>query len=156
MCKRALISLFFLAAMACATASPGWTQEFPAGPPPPPGSDSQVLPLDHVLPKIRSRRPGRFYDAEGPFPDGNGGYDYRIKWLTPSGRVIWFDADAHSGRILGAPSGDWRDNPPGAFGPGGYESGPVPMQRFGGPFGPLPRGPEFGNRWRGEGHRHGQ
>lgn len=113
----------------------------------PPGG-SQVLPLDRVLPQIRSRRPGRFYDAEGPFPDGNGGYHYRIKWLTPSGRVVWFDADARSGRILGVARGDWRESGPGAFGPGG-----APFERFGGPLGPMPRGPEFGNFWRGSGHR---
>lgn len=62
-----------------------------------------VQPLDRILPQIRSGHPGRFYDAEGPFADPFGGWHYRVKWLTPGGRVIWFDADARSGRIVGLP-----------------------------------------------------
>jgi hypothetical protein len=64
-----------------------------------------VQPLDRILPGIRSNRPGRFFDADGPYPDAVGGWHYRIKWLTPEGRVIWLDADAHSGRVIGPYSG---------------------------------------------------
>jgi hypothetical protein len=63
-----------------------------------------VQPLDRILPQIRSGHPGRFYDAEGPFADPYGGWHYRVKWLTPEGRVIWLDADARSGRVVGLPS----------------------------------------------------
>jgi len=60
-----------------------------------------VQPLDRILPGIRSGRPGRFYDAEGPFADAVGGWHYRIKWLTPEGRIVWLDADARTGRVFG-------------------------------------------------------
>lgn len=97
-----------------------------------------VQPLDRILPEIRNGRPGRFYDAEGPFPDAGGGYRYRIKWLTPQGRVIWLDADARSGRVLGVARGDWREmGPPpvGAFEPRPYPMRPYPLRprRFGRP-----------------------
>jgi|SRR5947209_8421450 len=64
-----------------------------------------VQPLDHILPGIRSNRPGRFFDAEGPYADAVGGWHYRIKWLSPEGRVIWLDADARTGRVIGPYSG---------------------------------------------------
>ncbi len=104
--------------------------------------DGSVRPLDRILPGIRSGRPGRFYDAEGPFPDAQGGYHYRIKWLTPQGRVIWLDADARSGRVLGVARGDWREmGPPPvpAFAPRPYplRPGPIRPGRFGRP--PRPR-----------------
>jgi len=57
--------------------------------------------LDRVLPEIRRHTPGAFYDAEGPFIGANGLARYRIKWMTPDGRVVWFDADARTGRVLG-------------------------------------------------------
>src|SRR4029077_20817 len=60
-----------------------------------------VQPLDRILPGIRSARPGRFFDAEGPYADAVGGWHYRIKWLTPEGRVVWLDADARTGRVIG-------------------------------------------------------
>ena len=62
---------------------------------------TDVRPLDRILPGIRSGRPGRFYDAEGPFADPAGGLHYRIKWLMPDGRIVWLDADARTGRVLG-------------------------------------------------------
>lgn len=110
-------------------------------------SGSGVQPLDRVLPQVRAGRPGRFYDAEGPFPDANGGYHYRIKWLTPQGRVIWLDTDARSGRVLGVARGDWREQGPPSFGGGEF-------RRPGG-FGPPPPPPPgrrgFGNGWRNRG-----
>ena len=82
--------------------------------------------LDRVLPEIRRTTPGTFYDAEGPFLMPNGQVTYRIKWMTPDGRIIWFYADARNGHVLGlaqqppltrryrnnAPPGrdDWRDD----------------------------------------------
>ena len=54
-----------------------------------------------ILPESAAARPGRFYDAEGPYPDRDGGMHYRIKWLTPGGPLIWLDTDARTGRVLG-------------------------------------------------------
>ena len=108
---------------------------------PPYGSD--VQPLDRILPGIRSGYPGRFYDAEGPFPDGYGGLHYRIKWLTPNGRVIWLDTNARTGRVIGPAAGaHW-------FGPGPM-LGP-PMRRGPGGWGPGPG--RFDGPWRGGGGR---
>ncbi|HUO92969.1 MAG TPA: hypothetical protein VMU22_08600 [Rhizomicrobium sp.] len=155
MCRRALFSLLFLVALASALPSPSPAQE----PYPRDAYGGQVMPLDRILPNVRAGRPGRFYDAEGPFPDGYGGYHYRIKWLTPEGRVIWLDTDARSGRVLGQARGDWRQQgPPPAYGggrmepgymgppPGGFRGGP---RGFGRPGGHGPGG------WRGGGgHGH--
>ena len=73
-------------------------------------------PLDRLLPQIRERHPGTFYDAEGPFSDENGGLHYRLKWMTPDGRVIWLDTDARTGRVLGVQHNGFRgqsiDAPP--------------------------------------------
>lgn len=57
--------------------------------------------LDRVLPQIRRTVPGTFYDAEGPFLTPDGRATYRIKWMTPDGRIVWFTVDARSGQILG-------------------------------------------------------
>ncbi|MDR3527163.1 MAG: hypothetical protein P4L57_07760 [Rhizomicrobium sp.] len=65
--------------------------------------------LDRVLPHIRQTVPGTFYDAEGPFLSPNGQATYRIKWMTPDGRIIWFAVDASSGQIMGgAPGARYR------------------------------------------------
>jgi hypothetical protein len=168
MCRRALLTLLFFVAMACAVPSQSRAQE------PYPRSEygGQVMPLDRILPNVRAGRPGRFYDAEGPFPDGYGGYHYRIKWLTPEGRVVWLDADARSGRVLGQARGDWRaQGPPPAYGqgymaPGGPRMGPGYMGPPQGGFrGGPPSGGGFGRPGggfgrpggpgRGGGHGHG-
>jgi len=57
--------------------------------------------LDRILPQIRAHTPGSFYDAEGPFAGADGQARYHIKWMMPDGRVVWFDADARTGRVLG-------------------------------------------------------
>jgi len=57
--------------------------------------------LDRVLPQIRQTVPGTFYDAEGPFLSPDGQATYRIKWMTPDGRIVWFLVDARSGQVLG-------------------------------------------------------
>jgi len=57
--------------------------------------------FDRILPEIRRHTPGTFYDAEGPFIGSDGQARYHIKWMTPDGRIVWFDADARTGRVLG-------------------------------------------------------
>jgi len=54
--------------------------------------------LDRILPMIRAEHPGRLSDAE-PWTDETGRTHYRIKWMTPEGRILYFDADARSGRF---------------------------------------------------------
>ena len=61
--------------------------------------------FDRILPEIRRHTPGTFYDAEGPFVGQDGQARYRIKWMTPQGRIIWYEVDAHNGRILGMVTG---------------------------------------------------
>jgi len=61
--------------------------------------------FDRILPEIRRHTPGTFYDAEGPFVGQDGQARYRIKWMTPEGRIIWYEVDAHNGRILGMVTG---------------------------------------------------
>jgi hypothetical protein len=124
-----------------------------------------VQPLDRLLPGIRRQHPGEFYDAEGPTYGPTGDPHYHLKWMTPDGRVIWFDADARNGRVLrSSPGRDSFDDrrlgrsfdgppPPGfarPYGPGGYgrpyggrrfESGP----RYDRPYGGWRGG---GGRWR--------
>jgi len=60
--------------------------------------------LDRILPDIRAAHPGRLSDAQ-PWIDDNGRTHYRIKWMTPEGRVVWFDTDARTGRVLGTVGG---------------------------------------------------
>lgn len=143
MCRRLVFSL--LLAAACALSAPASAQE----PYRRDGYGDRVAPLDQILPIVRQGRAGRFYDAEGPFPDANGGYHYRIKWLTPQGRVIWLDTDARTGRVLGVARGDWREQGPPAF---GLERGPYgpPEGRYRGPHdGPFGgRGGWHGQSWR--------
>jgi hypothetical protein len=127
-----------------------------AGPPPavalprhPAAHGYSIQPLDRLLPTIRSARPGRFFDAEGPFPDAAGGWHYRVKWLTPEGRVIWLDADARTGRVIG-PYHGYAEM---ALPPAGLRyypfAGPRGPGRFGG-WGPGWRG---GRGGRGGRHR---
>jgi len=61
--------------------------------------------LDRLLPEIRRHTPGTFYNAEGPFIGSDGQARYRIKWMTPEGRIIWFEVDAQRGHILGMVTG---------------------------------------------------
>lgn len=67
--------------------------------------------LDSILPDIRAQHPGRLSDAE-PWTDADGRTHYRIKWLTPEGRILFFNADADSGRFSSSGDGDvgrqWR------------------------------------------------
>ncbi len=70
-----------------------------------PAAAQPVRPLDQILPHIRASEPGTFYDAQGPFRGPDGRMHYRLKWMTPSGRIIWLDTDAATGRVLGRESG---------------------------------------------------
>lgn len=127
-----LVFLVFLAVVAAGVASPASAQ---------PRRAPDVQPLDRVLPQVRRDYPGTFYDADGPFIDEGGNPHYRLKWMTPEGRVIWLDTDARTGRVLGverrAPRGnyatpppDMRAPPPRYFEgpPGGYSSGGYPSR----------------------------
>ena len=68
----------------------------------------RVQPLDEILEGIRNSRPGTFYDAQGPFEGADGRLHYRLKWMTPEGRIIWLDTDAQTGRVLGVDPGQRR------------------------------------------------
>ena len=154
----------------CALAAPAFSQ--PYGPPPPPyGDRAGVQPLDRLLPGIRRAHPGDFYDAEGPTYGPTGDPHYHLKWMTPDGRVIWYDADARSGRVLrSSPGRDSFDSehargappPPGYARPYGGYGGP---RVYGGaPYGGVPYGGQrFAPRsappsggWRGGGGRGGR
>jgi hypothetical protein len=63
--------------------------------------NGEIRPLDRILPDVRRSYPGTFYDAEGPVPGPDGEYRYRLKWMTPEGRIIWLDTDARTGQVLG-------------------------------------------------------
>jgi hypothetical protein len=129
----------------------------PYGPPPYRDPRDGVQPLDRLLPGIRRAHPGDFYDAEGPTYGPEGDPHYHLKWMTPDGRIIWYDTDARNGRVLRAsPGRDSFDSPqvppppgfrrpyaPGGFAPG-YSYGPRFAPHFARPFG---RG-GGGGRWR--------
>ena len=77
--------------------------------------------LDRVLPHVRQTVPGKFYDAEGPFFGSDGRPTYRLKWMTPDNRIIWFSVDAQTGQVIGgAPSGP----PPARARQDGYQAPP--------------------------------
>jgi len=73
----------------------------------------EVRSLDEILNGIRRERPGSLADVEGPNFGPSGEPHYRLKWLTPDGRVLWLDTDARTGRVLGV-QGDDRGPGPGA------------------------------------------
>ena len=85
----------------------------------------QVRSLDQILNGIRRQRPGSLADVQGPNPSVAGEPRYRLKWVTPDGRVLWLDTDARTGRVMGVE---------------GEDRGPVaaPPQSFGRPPGPPP------------------
>ena len=106
----------------------------------------RVRSLDQILNGIRRERPGSLSDVQGPNAGPQGEPRYRLKWLTPDGRVLWLDTDARTGRVLGV-EGEDRGPPPGA-GPGRSQPrGFVPRAepRNGPPPGPPPdyRGRRF-------------
>ena len=161
--RARIFSAILLGLSALLAAAPiGTAQAQYYGPPPGYGSPRDgVQPLDRLLPGIRRAHPGDFYDAEGPTYGPQGDPHYHLKWMTPDGRVIWYDTDARNGRVLRSSPG--RDNfdsheappPPGygrRFAPGGigpgYSYGPRFAPRFSRPqpFGGGRMG--GGGRWR--------
>jgi uncharacterized membrane protein YkoI len=59
----------------------------------------RVKDLGSILRGIRRDHPGRLSDvrpARGP----SGEPHYRVKWLTPDGRVLWLRIDARTGEVL--------------------------------------------------------
>jgi hypothetical protein len=95
-------------------------------------------PLDRLLPEIRRSMPGQFLDAE-PGNSDSGSPRYRLKWLTPEGRVIWRDVDARTGRVMGNREvfGRQRQEPrPNFRNPGSEDEDGA--ARFGNRFGPRP------------------
>jgi uncharacterized membrane protein YkoI len=63
------------------------------------GGPDRIVPLEIVLGNVARQIPGHHLDADGPIPRG-GRWIYRIKWLTPDGRVLIVIADAQTGQIL--------------------------------------------------------
>src|SRR6185312_15731120 len=112
--RSGIFSALFLAFLTSAAATPALAQR----------NDDRdgIQPLDRLLPEIRRQHPGNFYDAEGPRYGPNGDPHYHLKWMTPDGRVIWFDTDARNGRVLrSSPGRDRFDRS--RFG-GSFESRP--------------------------------
>jgi hypothetical protein len=117
-----LICAVFAAAPAQAQFDDEWQRRdgYDAGP---------VMPLDRILPEVRRSHPGRFYDAEGPFQSPDGQVHYRLKWMTPEGRVVWFDTNARTGRIVGQGGGRHDFEGSGAFDNQGPDDRAMPDNR---------------------------
>jgi len=144
--------------------------------PPPPRErvqNGQVRSLGDIVNDVRRQRPGNLADVEGPNFGASGEPRYRLKWVSPDGRVQWLDTDARTGRVLGA-QGANNNRPlgrPNALGPRasrqrgpggppflapqrgprpGFRGGPGPGLGRGGPGGPAapPRGNFGGGRFR--------
>ena len=54
----------------------------------------EMRSLDEILNGIRRQRPGNLADVEGPNPSPGGEPQYRLKWVTPDGRVLWLGPEA--------------------------------------------------------------
>ena len=120
--RSGFFSALFLAFLTSAAATPALAQRH---------DQDGIQPLDRLLPEIRRQHPGDFYDAEGPTFGPNGDPHYHLKWMTPDGRVIWYDADARSGRVLRSSPG--RDRFDGARGRQRFRGVPPDYQEFGSP-----------------------
>ena len=68
-------------------------------------AESSVQQLDRLLPGIIRTHPGQLYDVVGPIAGPGGTQRYHLKWLTPGGRIVWYDVDAHTGFVYGTVSG---------------------------------------------------
>src|SRR5476651_2033922 len=153
--RARILSSIFLGFFALLTAAVPVAAQ-PYGPPPDRyGPRDGVQPLDRLLPGIRRAHPGDFYDADGPTYGPQGDPHYHLKWMTPEGRVIWYDTDARSGRVLrsspgrdefDAPRGEREDGPP----PPGYA-----RSYDGQGYGPAYRVPNYGPYTRGRGNYDG-
>jgi len=72
----------------------------------------EVRSLGEILDDVRRERPGSLADVQGPNIGPRGEARYRLKWVSPNGRVQWLDTDARTGRVLGA-QGAAPGRPPG-------------------------------------------
>jgi hypothetical protein len=163
--RARILSSIFLGFFALLTAAVPVAAQ-PYGPPPDRyGARDGVQPLDRLLPGIRRAHPGDFYDAEGPTYGPTGDPHYHLKWVTPDGRVIWYDTDARNGRVLrSSPGRDSFDNHRFEGPPGGgfarpydrsapYTAGPYNRGGYGGErnFGPGPGYARPYGNWGGRG-----
>lgn len=129
--------LFLLGAAACPVAASAQPFRAREG-----VQNGQVRSLDEIMRGIRRERPGNLADVQGPNMGPSGDPRYRLKWITPDGRVLWLDTDARTGRVLGV-EGDDRGppvpGPRGVFGQrrnlGPDDRGPPPPGYDGGPRG---------------------
>ncbi len=64
-------------------------------------AEPRLLPLEAVLANVSRQFPGHHLGVDGPFRR-DGRWIYRIKWLTPDGRVLIVFADAQTGQVLGS------------------------------------------------------
>lgn len=146
--RARVFSAFLLGLLALAGAGSTGAGAQPYGPPGGYERDGRdgpggVQPLDRLLPGIRRNHPGNFYDAEGPTYGPGGDPHYHLKWMTPDGRVIWFDADARNGRVL--------RSSPGRDGFDGGRPGPYMREPYDGGYGRHDGG--YGRRPQMEGPR---
>ncbi len=77
---------------------PRWRGRGPFGGPR--NGPQQLAPLEVVLGNVAAQFPGHHLAVDGPF-QRDGLLIYRIKWLTPDGRVLIVFADAVTGRVIG-------------------------------------------------------
>lgn len=61
----------------------------------------QFAPLEAVLANVARQFPGHHLGVDGPFRR-EGRWIYRIKWLTPDGRILIVFADAQTAQVLGS------------------------------------------------------
>lgn len=113
---RGVVYALLIASFAAASAAPGWA--LPRGEVLARGDAvlstarndrreqraQQFVPLEVVLSNVARRFPGHHLSVEGPF-QRDGRWMYRIKWLTPDGRVLIVFADAETGQVLGSRGG---------------------------------------------------
>ena len=109
--------------------------------------NGEVRSLDEIMKGIRRERPGSLADVQGPNLGPAGDPRYRLKWVTPDGRVLWLDTDARTGRVLGVEGDDRGPPPPPPRGPIGQRrgnfapEGPGPPPGYRGPAPGYERGP---------------
>jgi hypothetical protein len=113
-----------------ARTAPGPVAAQPNGPRQGQGVQSgQVLSLGEILDSVRRQHPGNLADVQGPNTGPLGEPRYRLKWVSPDGRVQWLDIDARTGRVLGV-QGAGPDRDPGAYSnTGGVRRGGIVSRR---------------------------
>jgi hypothetical protein len=93
----------------------------------------EVRSLGDIVDSVRRQRPGNLADVQGPNMGPSGEPHYRLKWVSPNGRVEWLDADARTGRIIGGFGAEQNARPfagrPNRFPNGGGALGIAPGGR---------------------------